>query len=123
MRAEARRIVKLAALLIGALVMLALLTTPAIYKLSGDVEYRKHVRITSDIQALHTALHSYKERTGTFPKTDRGLASLGLSELPRDPWANQYIYRCPGIKNFTGYDLFSAGPDRTPDTADDDWGE
>ena len=32
-------------------------------------------------------------------------------------------YPCPGIHNRDGYDLFSAGTDDKPDTADDDWGE
>jgi general secretion pathway protein G len=46
-----------------------------------------------------------------------------FSEVPKDPWRNEYIYRNPGTKNQSGYDLFSAGPDRRPDTPDDDWGE
>jgi len=43
--------------------------------------------------------------------------------VPKDPWASDYIYRCPGLKNPSGYDLYSAGPDRIPDTQDDDWGQ
>src|SRR5207253_2463804 len=43
-------------------------------------------------------------------------------ELPKDPWGNEYIYRSPGLKNPSGYDLYSAGADRQADTADDDWG-
>jgi general secretion pathway protein G len=43
-------------------------------------------------------------------------------ELPKDPWQKDYIYVCPGVKDPSGYDLYSAGPDRKPDTADDDWG-
>src|SRR5205807_10220628 len=45
-----------------------------------------------------------------------------FKEMPQDPWGNGYIYRCPGLKNPGGYDLYSAGPDRQADTADDDWG-
>ena len=45
-----------------------------------------------------------------------------FKELPKDPWGNPYIYRCPGLKNPGGYDLYSAGQDRQADTADDDWG-
>ncbi|PYL63906.1 MAG: type II secretion system protein GspG, partial [Verrucomicrobia bacterium] len=44
-------------------------------------------------------------------------------ERPKDPWQSNYIYLCPGIKNPNGYDLYSAGPDRKPDTSDDDWGD
>jgi general secretion pathway protein G len=74
---------------------------------------------------------------GFFPTTDQGLMALVaqpdtdpkpsrwyqlFKEEPKDPWRNKYIYRCPGTKNPNGYDLFSAGKDRLPDTADDDWG-
>ncbi len=74
----------------------------------------------------------------SFPGTDQGLEALVtrmdseprpsrwyqlFKEVPKDPWQNPYIYRCPGLKHPQGYDLFSAGPDRTPDTADDDWGD
>ena len=45
-----------------------------------------------------------------------------MDEVPKDAWGSFYIYRNPGRKNSSGYDLFSAGPDRIPDTGDDDWG-
>jgi general secretion pathway protein G len=75
---------------------------------------------------------------GFFPTTEQGLQALVsqpttdpkpvrwyqlYSQLPKDPWQNNYVYRCPGNKNPNGYDLFSPGPDHLPDTADDDWGE
>jgi general secretion pathway protein G len=45
-----------------------------------------------------------------------------MDDVPKDAWGMVYVYRYPGRKNVGGYDLFSAGPDRIPDTADDDWG-
>ena len=74
---------------------------------------------------------------GFFPTTDQGLQALVVQpdtdpkptrwyqlyrDMPKDPWQNNYIYICPGIKNPNGYDLYSAGPDRKPGTADDDDG-
>jgi len=74
---------------------------------------------------------------GFYPTTEQGLQALVTQpsndprparwyqlfrELPTDPWGNGYIYKNPGLKNPGGYDLFSAGPDRQADTADDDWG-
>ena len=74
---------------------------------------------------------------GFFPTTEQGIQALVtppetdpkparwyqlFKEVPKDPWHNNYIYRCPGVKNPGGYDLFSAGPDRIADTADDDGG-
>ncbi len=38
-------------------------------------------------------------------------------------WGSDYVYRSPGLKNPGTYDLYSAGPDRIPDTPDDDWGQ
>jgi general secretion pathway protein G len=43
--------------------------------------------------------------------------------VPKDPWQNNYIYICPGIKNPNGYDLYSAGPSRKPGAGTDDWGD
>jgi general secretion pathway protein G len=117
--------------------IIALLLGAAIYKLGGNVEYARHIRVAADVQGINTQLGLYESMNGFYPTTEQGLQALVsqpnsdpkptrwyqlYKELPRDPWGNEYIYRCPGLKNPTGYDLFSAGPDRKPDTADDDWG-
>jgi len=84
------------------------------------------VRVKADIQGIQTMLRSYKETNGSYPDTDQGLNALVprlMEELPKDAWGAPYVYRCPGQANPLGYDLFSAGPDRIPDTADDDWGK
>ena len=74
---------------------------------------------------------------GDYPSTNEGLAVLLTppgnagdkwhgpyidavgGKLPVDPWGQPYEYRYPGVKNPGGYDLFSKGPDKTADTADD----
>ncbi|MCB1226863.1 MAG: type II secretion system protein GspG [Verrucomicrobiales bacterium] len=38
-----------------------------------------------------------------------------------DPWGTKYIYHNPGKNEVTGYDLFSAGPDKKEGTEDDIW--
>ncbi len=118
--------------------IIALLMTAAIYKLGGNVEYSRHVRVAADIQGINTQLKLYESMNGFFPTTEQGLQALVVQpdtdpkptrwyqlfkEVPKDPWQSHYIYICPGIKNPNGYDLYSAGPDRKPDTADDDWGD
>ncbi len=118
--------------------IIALLMGAAIYKLGGNVEYSRHVRIAADIQGINTQLRLYESMNGFLPTTEQGLQALVAQpdteprpvrwyqlykELPKDPWQNPYIYRNPGVKNPNSYDLFSAGPDRIPDTADDDWGQ
>jgi general secretion pathway protein G len=118
--------------------IIALLLGTAIYKLGGNVEYARHTRIQADIQGINTQLRLYESMNGFYPTTEQGLQALVsqpssqplpsrwyqlYKEMPKDPWQNPYIYRCPGIKHPESYDLFSAGPDRQPDTADDDWGD
>jgi general secretion pathway protein G len=117
--------------------IIALLLGAAIYKLGGNVEYAKHTRIAADIQGISTQLKLYESMNGFYPTTEQGLQALVTQpgtepqptrwyqlykELPKDPWNTTYIYINPGRKNPSGYDLYSAGADRRPDTADDDWG-
>ena len=120
--------------------IIALLLGTAIYKLGGNVEYARHTRIQADIQGINTQLRLYESMNGFYPTTEQGLQALVTQsevepkptrwyqlykEMPKDPWQNFYIYRCPGIKHPESYDLYSAGPNRIDDngTGDDDWGE
>jgi len=118
--------------------IIALLLGTAIYKLAGNVEYARHTRVQADVQGINTQLRLYESMNGFYPTTEQGLQALVVQpdsdprpsrwyqlykEMPKDPWQNPYIYRCPGTKHPESYDLFSAGPDRVADTADDDWGE
>ena len=117
--------------------IIALLMSAAIYKLGGNVEYARHNRVGADVQAISTQLKLYESMNGFYPTTEQGLQALVtqpntdpqpqrwyqlFKEMPKDPWNNTYIYYSPSRKNPNGFDLYSAGPDRTPDTADDDWG-
>ena len=118
--------------------IIALLLGTAIYKLSGNVEYARHTRVQADIQGISTQLKLYQSMNGFYPTTDQGLQALVVqpdtdpkptrwyqlySEMPKDPWQTDYVYHCPGTKNPNGFDLYSAGSDRKPDTGDDDWGQ
>ena len=117
--------------------IIALLLGTAIYKLSGNVEYARHTRIAADVQGISTQLKLYESMNGFFPTSEQGLQALVAQpesdpkptrwyqlykDMPKDPWQSDYVYRNPGTKNSSGFDLFSPGPDRKPDTADDDWG-
>ena len=118
--------------------IIALLMAAAIYKLAPSVDIAKKTRVEADIKGIRTMLLSYQGLNGFYPTTDQGLKALVVKPetepvptrwtqmmdgVPTDPWGKEYVYRCPGIKNPNSYDLFSAGPDRIPDTADDDWGQ
>src|SRR5438128_5336468 len=109
----------------------------AISKLGNTTAIDKSLHVQADVQAIKTQLQLYESMNGFFPATEQGLQALVtqpqndphptrwyqlFKELPKDPWGSDYIYRNPGLKNPGGYNLYSAGPDRQADTADDDWG-
>jgi general secretion pathway protein G len=106
----------------------------AVSRLGNTTGVAKDMRVRADIQAISTQLKLYETTNGFYPTTEQGLQALVtppesepkptrwyqlFKELPQDPWNNNYIYLSPGRKNPTGYDLYSAGPDRKADTPDD----
>ncbi len=110
----------------------------AISKMGNPTGFAKGVAVKADLQAIGTQLMQYEAMNGFYPTTEQGIQALVsqpsseprpnrwypfFREMPKDPWGMPYSYRCPGIKHPDKYDLFSDGPDRLPDTADDDWGE
>src|ERR1700676_3365671 len=110
----------------------------AISKLGNTTGVAKNMRVQADIQAISTQLKLYETMNGFMPTTEQGLQALVtqpttdprparwtqfFDSLPKDPWHRDYIYLNPGRKNPNGYDLYSAGSDGKPDTADDDWGQ
>ena len=109
----------------------------AVSKLGNTTGIAKDMRVRADTQAISTQLKLYESVNGFLPTTEQGLQALVtppesdpkptrwyqlFKELPQDPWSSNYIYVSPGKKNPNSYDLYSAGPDRKPDTADDNWG-
>ncbi len=117
--------------------IIAVLLSLAIFRLKGNLESAKMVGVQADIQSISTQLKVYESFNGFVPTTEQGLQALVshpssdpqpsrwtqlLNSVPLDPYHSPYIYRSPGQKHPESYDLYSAGPDRKPDTADDDWG-
>jgi general secretion pathway protein G len=118
--------------IIGLLVGLVVSNTDRIFGQSQEAVARIFVR-----DSLKTPLVRYRIDLGDYPSTNEGLAALisppttGADrwrgpymdvtggKLPVDPWGQPYEYRYPGVKNPGGYDLYSKGPDKTADTADD----
>ena len=109
----------------------------AVSRLGNTTGVAKDMRVRADIQAISTQLKLYESINGFLPTTEQGLRALVVQpesepkpsrwyqlfkDVPKDPWSIDYIYICPGRKNPESYDLFSAGPDRIIDTADDNWG-
>ena len=87
------------------------------------------------VQSLVAQLTQYKSLGGQYPTQGQGLDAL--HRRPGDPqpkrwnqavkneadlidvWGTKYFYRYPGSHNPTGFDVYSAGPDKQPDTSDD----
>jgi len=118
--------------------IIGVLIGAAIYNMAPSLGIAKDTRTKTDIQTLRTGLLSYSALNGFYPTTEQGLKALVvppdtepvpqtrkifMDRVPKDPWGMEYFYRNPGVRNPSGYDLFSAGPDRKPDTGDDDWGQ
>jgi len=110
----------------------------AVARLGNTTGIAKDMRVRADIQAINTQLKLYESMNGFFPTTEQGIQALVaqpttdpkptrwyqlFKDMPKDPWGNDYIYLSPGKKNPDSFDLYSAGPDRKPDTADDNWGD
>lgn len=117
--------------------IIAVLLSVAIYKLRGNLETGKMVAVQADLQSIRTQLKVYESFNGFLPTTEQGLQALVtrpstdpqpsrwtqlFDSVPKDPWQSNYLYVNPGRKNSGSYDLYSAGPDRKPDTSDDDYG-
>ena len=81
----------------------------------------------AQLELLDVALESYRLDNGRFPSTEQGLSALRdrpggaalpgwrgpylRKSVPMDPWGHVYVYRAPGVRNPTGYDLSSLGRD------------
>ena len=123
--------IMLVVLIIGLLIGMALRFT------GGKLDEARQVKVRGDLVQIKTNLMMYQARNGFYPSTEQGLKALvemptteprprnwaKLDDIvPRDPWDMEYVYRFPGKHNPKEYDIFSAGPDRNPETEEDNIG-
>jgi hypothetical protein len=95
-----------------------------LFDLIPSLPVAKQVRVKADLSLLKKKLADYRKRNGVYPGTPQWVQEIGLeSSWAKDLWGSDYVYRYPGKRNPLDFDLFSAGPDRIPDTTDDDWGQ
>jgi len=107
--------------------LMAGLVAPQIF---GRVGEAKVTTAQTQMALLGTALDSYRLDNGSYPTTEQGLQALRekptrepippnwrgpylRKALPLDPWDRPYLYRAPGVRNVTGYDLSTLGRDGT----------
>jgi general secretion pathway protein G len=116
------------------LVIIALFFVQAARFYHGRSDAMRRLHVATDLQRIKMNLLMYQAKNGFYPSTEQGLKALvekpatdpkprNWSQLdnrvPRDPWGQEYFYRYPGKHNPKEYDLWSAGPDRNPDTEQD----
>ena len=90
--------------------------------------------VSGDFQSLVIQLKTYQMLTGTLPTTEQGLSALVtmptsppkprnwfqlMTQFPKDPWGNEYIYHRRPLKGPMAFDLISKGPDGREATDDD----
>jgi general secretion pathway protein G len=83
-------------------------------------ESKKKIAVQA-IESVEQAVQLYMlENNGECP-TD--LADLRkekyLKRSPKDPWGEDFVFKCPGEQNTEGADIFSKGPDKQEGTDDD----
>ena len=116
--------------------IIAVLVGSAIYMLVGNIDVAKEQRVNSDIEAISMQLRTYEMLNYRMPTTEQGLKALVsqpsteprprrwkqlMKSAPIDPWGAEYVYRNPGKKNPSGFDVYSLGPDGKD--SDDDVGK
>jgi general secretion pathway protein G len=115
------------------MVIIIILASIVVPKMSGYSERARKSKATAEIDAFKTSLAAFETDTGRFPTTEEGLNALVhapngvqnfkaggyMDEIPPDPWGNAYIYRSPGIHHPDTFDVFTAGPDGHEGGGDD----
>jgi len=119
-------------LLIAAAVGGGLLIFAYSHKVKDRVQQGRIAAARADIALIKMALDAFEVDCGRFPSTEEGLRALLQQPAatpgwqgpylnrgtPKDPWANLYLYQCPGQHNPNRYDLYSLGPDGLEGTED-----
>jgi general secretion pathway protein G len=119
-------------------VIIGILAAIVVPRLVGRSDEARISAAKGDLSSMSTALSAYEVDNGKYPTTAQGLMALlvkpsappepkswkgpylqNITEIPKDPWGNEYQYLCPGSKNIAGFDLFSYGSDGQAGTEDD----
>ena len=112
--------------LLVVIIVLGLLVGLVGPRLFGRVGQSKQAAARAQIELLGAALDQYRLDVGAYPNSGQGLDALQRNPnspnwsgpylkkaVPKDPWGNQYKYRCcPGQNG--EYDLWSEGGDGAP---------
>ncbi|HEY7566444.1 MAG TPA: type II secretion system major pseudopilin GspG [Gemmatimonadaceae bacterium] len=117
--------------LVVVIIVLGLLAAIVAPQILGRVSDARTTSAETQVTLFGTALDNYRLDNGAYPTTEQGLAALRekptrapiptnwrgpylRKDVPLDPWGKPYIYRSPGERNVSGYDLSSLGRDGKP---------
>jgi general secretion pathway protein G len=113
--------------LIEVVIVIVILVTLASIATPMYLNYISNANIgaaKSQVKLLADALTGYKTDNKDFPSEESGLQALVENvddletwrgpylqgSLPKDPWGNEYVYRCPGEEN-RPFEVISYGAD------------
>ena len=108
------------------IVILGVLAGLIVPRLTDKPERARVVKAKMQIENISMALKQFKLDNGFYPSTEQGLQALVskpsggqelkyypgkgyISQIPEDPWGNEYIYIYPG--EHEDFDLLSLGAD------------
>ena len=109
------------------LVILATLAAIVTPKFAKRSEQAKITAARTQLSYFEVALDAFEIDVGRYPTNVEGLRALVekptsnaegwlqpylKSDIPKDPWGGDYIYKYPGQYNQDGYDLYCYGPDQ-----------
>jgi general secretion pathway protein G len=114
--------------LVVVIIVLGLLAAIVAPQILGRVSDARTTAAQTQVELFGTALDNYRLDNGSYPTTEQGLSALRekptrapvptnwrgpylRKDVPLDPWGKPYIYRSPGERNASGYDLMSLGRD------------
>jgi general secretion pathway protein G len=126
MKTNSAILVFVAVLVVGAVI----LDIPARWFEEGA----KLAPIKGDFHSISSALRTYKINAGHYPSTEQGLQALVErptippipddwvkldTNVPTDPWKNEYRYRCLPDSSPRPFELRCVGPDGIEGSKDD----
>jgi general secretion pathway protein G len=115
------------------LAILGVIMSMVLPNLLGRQKYANIDASKASVKGAEQAIRIYAlDHLGDYPSSDQGFRALTeapshdpqwrgpyLTATPRDAWGTPLLYAYPGKKNTEGFDVYSAGPDKTPGTEDD----
>ena len=121
--------------LIIVVIIISVLAGIVLPSFRGRTEQAKKAAVKAQLSVIGSALELFETDNGFYPSSEQGLDALikkpealtaddawkgpYLKRNPVDPWGCRYFYIYPAQQSQETYDLYSAGPDRKPQTPDD----